>query len=134
MNLQDILKRLQLQRQNPNGVGQNTGPFYTEPGLASVGGSVQLPFGLPQVGGVVGMDDGTPYGGININHNPVASFGPTDGQVMPQNQGVARPAMPMMQSQQPMMANPQNISNMNSPVANSSAVMTLMNLLKQRGL
>jgi hypothetical protein len=174
MNLQDILKRLQLQRQNPNGVGQNTGPFYTEPGLASVGGSVQLPFGLPQVGGTLGVDNGRAFGNMNVNHNPVAAFGPGDSNLVDnggrpqvpagwdattynnfkranpnlepdaqdtrimqgteQAPGVARQAMPMMQSQQPMMANPQNISNMNSPVANSSAVMTLMNLLKQRGL
>lgn len=92
MTFQDLLNYIKPQA-NPNGVGTNTGPIYTEPGLASVGGSTQLPFGLPQVGGTLGIDNGQLFGNMNVNHQPVAAFGPGDSNLVdnggrPQNQGV----------------------------------------------
>lgn len=72
--------------QTPNNFGT-----YSEDGINSIGGSVNLPFGLPQVGGVLGVDNGVPFGGMNVNHKPVAQFGPGDSELVdvggrPQNQ------------------------------------------------
>lgn len=70
MDFQTLLKLLGG-RQNANQVGTNLGPFYGAPGEGEVGGSVQLPFGLPQVGGTVGVADGSPFANANVNHQPV---------------------------------------------------------------
>lgn len=71
MNLQALLEALKNMGQpNPNGVGTNYGPAYTEPGLVSVGGQ------LGPVGGTLGMDHGQPFGSANINGNLLAAFGP----------------------------------------------------------
>jgi hypothetical protein len=77
MTFQDLLNYIKPQA-NPNGVGTNTGPIYSEPGLVSTGANVQLPFGLPQVGGTLGIDNGQLFGNANVNHKPIAQFGPFD--------------------------------------------------------
>lgn len=61
--------------------GKNNIGFYTEPGAVSFGGSV-WPSGLPQVGGTIGVDHGSPFGSMNVNGNILGQFGP--GSALPQ--------------------------------------------------
>ena len=101
MDFNKLLQMLQWQK-NQNGIGENMGPLYREPGLTSVGGSLKLPFGGPQVGGTIGMDNGQLFGNTNINSNPIAAFGTGDSGLVdnggrPQNQGQINPFMQILQ-------------------------------------
>lgn len=75
MDFNSLLKALGA-KPNSNGLGSNLGPFYSEPGLGSVGGSVQMPFGGPQVGGTMGVENGTPFTNVNVNGEPIIGVGP----------------------------------------------------------
>jgi len=76
MDFNKILQMMQWQK-NPNGVGENMGPLYREPGLASVGGSVNLPFNT-QVGGTIGVANSQPFGNANVNGRQIGYFGPKE--------------------------------------------------------
>lgn len=78
-------------------VGQNNLGVYTEPGLASFGGSLKLPFNGPQVGGTVGMQNGQPFGSYNINHKIQGQFGPQDTATLPLNAQLPNPLINFLQ-------------------------------------
>lgn len=71
-----LLQHLQaMSQQNPNGVGNNFGPIYTQPGLMSIGGQTPM-IGGNRFGGTVGVAQGHPFGSFNMNGRILGKFGP----------------------------------------------------------